>query len=193
MLPTLNFSTENENEQGDTVYVNKRAKIKQGDIIVLFSNELKESIIKRCIALGGQTVNIVGENKIGTIDYGTKDDVIEIPDYDNYYVVVDGEILKENYIIEESNPKVMEQEFRRFCFWKHKQGVKTQDIEKEITLKEDEVFALGDNRKNSTDSSSIGPFNKSEVIGRVDFIIYKNTSFIKECLQKIMIIFIIKK
>lgn len=46
---------------------------------------------------------------------------------------------------------------------------KTFSYLKEVNLKNDEYFVLGDNRNNSKDSRIIGPINKSLVIGRVLF------------------------
>ena len=65
MLPNFNETTESGETKGDEVYVNTYADIKQGDVVVIQSVELKENIIKRCVAIGGQTVNICGKNLIG--------------------------------------------------------------------------------------------------------------------------------
>ena len=193
MLPTLNELTETENESGDMVYVNTYAKIKQGDIVVISSKELKEDIIKRCIAVGGQTVNITGENATGFAYISTGNHVsIKITLYEEYYVEVDGQRLNESYILNADNKSVMEKEYEYFCIWKYNNGYKT-NYEGAIKLSDDEIFALGDNRTGSTDSATVGPFTTSEIVGRVDFIVKYKTSFIEECLQKLSFIFIIKK
>lgn len=194
MLPTLNSTTLSDEEKGDKVYINTKAEIKQQDIVVIFSNELKENIIKRCIAVGGQTVNIVGVGPTAYIFPERVNDVpVDVPKYQRYYVEVDGKEINEPYINKAGDQTVMEKEFIRFYLWKYKQGMRGEDLQKAITIQQDEIFALGDNRENSADSSSVGPFNKTEIVGRVDHIIYKGTSFVKECLQKISFIFIIKK
>lgn len=191
MKPTLNEETETERTNGDLVYVNTYAEINPGDIVVISSSALKEDIIKRCIAVGGQTVNITGRGAVG-YDYSTIDHWNRITLYEEYFVEVDGKKLTEDYILNYEDKKVMEYEYKQFCKWKYKNGYSTS-CEGAIKLKENEIFALGDNRAGSTDSSAVGPFTKSEIIGRVDFVVKYKTSFIQECLQKLSFIFIIKK
>lgn len=72
-------------------------------------------------------------------------------DFENGYVYVDGEILDEPYINE---PTYRE--------W---------DVQFPVTVPEDCVFVMGDNRNNSTDSrdSDIGMVNEQEILGRVLF------------------------
>lgn len=52
----------------------------------------------------------------------------------------------------------------------------TYDIDK-ITLKKDEYFILGDNRKISLDSRVFGTINKNEIKGTTNFIMYPFKSF----------------
>ena len=192
MLPNFNETTESDAVRGDEVYVNTYAEIKAGDVVVIQSVALKESIIKRCIATGGQTVNICGRNKIGQKSVKISNyQTISINVYEEYYVEVDGKELDESYIIDTSDKKTMQKEFESFCIWKYKNGY-ASNMESEIKLTQNQIFALGDNRKASTDSSSVGPFNSSEIVGRVDFIIKYKTNYIQECLQKLSFIFIIK-
>ncbi len=46
-----------------------------------------------------------------------------------------------------------------------------------ITLKDDEYFVLGDNRKISLDSRTIGPIKKNQIKGTTNFIIYPFNRF----------------
>ena len=41
-----------------------------------------------------------------------------------------------------------------------------------VTLKDDEYFLAGDNRPGSSDSRSWGPVTRSDILGRVSFIIF---------------------
>lgn len=52
----------------------------------------------------------------------------------------------------------------------------TYDIDK-VTLKKDEYFILGDNRKISLDSRVFGTINKNEIKGTTNFIMYPFKSF----------------
>ena len=107
---------------------------KQGDIVIINktpANFLHEqAIVKRVIALGGQTVDI---------------------DYEKSRVYVDGERVKENYILEEmylpGNPYMRETHFE---------------------VPEGEVFVLGDNRNGSTDSRDerLGTIDEGYILGR---------------------------
>lgn len=193
MLPTLNETTESDSVSGDMVYVNTYAEVKPGDIVVIASSELKTDIIKRCIAVGGQTVNITGKNEKGLIPLKVSDhQTIYVKSYEEYYVEVDGKKIDESYILNSDDTTVMEKEYTYFCVWKWKNGYKT-NYEDAVKLSEDQIFALGDNRQGSTDSATVGPFSKTEIIGRVDFIVKYKENFWKKCLQKLSFIFIIKK
>jgi len=102
---------------------------KQGDVIVLRKLAFEEEpIIKRVIAVAGQTVNI---------------------DFEKGIVYVDGIALDEPYIAETT--------------------FNALDFDGEITVPENCVFVMGDNRNNSTDSrrSVIGCVDKRYILGKV--------------------------
>lgn len=101
-----------------------------GDIVVVTQpNAMNHSLIKRVIAVEGQTV---------FIDPETGD------------VSVDGKVLTEPYIMEKINPS------------------KIGDMKYPLTLKEGEVFVMGDNRNNSSDSrdSMIGIIDERYILGK---------------------------
>ena len=50
-------------------------------------------------------------------------------------------------------------------------GIKPVDMEP-VTIPEDSVFVMGDNRANSKDSVVIGPIQKSRIVGRVMLIVW---------------------
>ena len=107
---------------------------KQGDIVIInktTANFLHEqAVVKRVIAVGGQTVDI---------------------DYGKGRVYVDGERVKEKYILEEmylpDNPYMQGTHFE---------------------VPEGEVFVLGDNRNASTDSRDerLGTIDEGYILGR---------------------------
>jgi len=119
MNPTLN--------DGDFLLGYKKYKsLKQGDIIVAtinrFDTKEKEIIIKRIIALEGQTISIK-----------------------NGKVIIDDEILNENYALSMTNLEDMN----------------------EIVIPEDEVFLMGDNRDNSLDSRIQGTINIKDILMKI--------------------------
>ena len=107
---------------------------KQGDIVILNKTTAdfldEQAIVKRVIALEGQTVDI---------------------DYGEGVVYVDGEALKEDYILEE--------------MYLPGSGHMPQT---HFEVPEDEIFVLGDNRNGSTDSRDerLGTIHEGYVLGK---------------------------
>lgn len=130
-LVRVNGNSMNPTFKDGQMLIMQRAFVKynQGDIVVAdiirFDNNKKETIIKRIIATEGQTVEI----KDGQ-------------------VIVDGEILEEDYIKEEM--------------------LKGQDFE-QITVPAGEVYVLGDNRNNSLDSRIQGTIKVEKLKGKIIF------------------------
>ena len=112
---------------------------KMGDIVVIQSDTLDEYIVKRVIAIAGQTV---------TVDYiaGT--------------VSVDGDIIYEPYIRDgllddTGNFDIAYYDSERQVY--------------EYRVPENSVFVMGDNRDRSTDSRSFGAVSFGDVAGKVIF------------------------
>lgn len=103
-----------------------------GDIVIIHDISAvpyNEPIVKRVVAVGGQTVDI---------------------DFDTWTLTVDGKVIEEDYR------------------WLDDTETLTADYAFPITLGEDEVFVLGDNRNHSADSRQIeiGPVDKRCIVGR---------------------------
>ena len=112
---------------------------KQGDIVILRKLQFdEEPIVKRVIAVEGQTVDINFEKGI---------------------VYVDDEIQNEPYILEPTYTPI--------------------DFEGRITVPEGQVFVMGDNRNNSSDSrlNSIGCVDRRYIIGKLLLRVFPISSF----------------
>lgn len=126
----------------DTLYTGDRILVlnsllcdfKAGDVVVInaYNAALDDTLVKRIVAVGGQTVDI---------------------DFAAGVVYVDGEALDEPYIKEPTYT--------------------TEGTEFPLTLEEDEVFVMGDNRNHSTDSRSylLGPVNVGYLQGKAVFLV----------------------
>ena len=110
---------------GDEIIARKNREAKVGDIVIISGEREDAYIIKRVIAVGGQTVKI-----------------------EDGYVFVDGVKIDEPYL--------------------DSQGQTKAHLWQERTLKEDEIFFLGDNRLNSEDSrGKYGTCKESQIAGVV--------------------------
>ncbi len=105
-----------------------------GDIVVLTKKQFMEQpIVKRIIAVEGQTVDI---------------------NFDTGVVKIDGKVIDEPYIAEKTK--------RQF------------DVQFPVTVPENCVFVMGDNRMHSSDSrvSSLGMVDEKYILGRLLIRIY---------------------
>ena len=109
---------------------------KAGDVVVIndynAEPQLNETLVKRIVAVGGQTIDI---------------------DFYAGTVAVDGVELDEPYIKEPT--------------------FTAEGLEFPLTLKEDEVFVMGDNRNHSSDSrdSRLGPVKTGYLQGKALFLV----------------------
>lgn len=124
--------------EGDMLLLNKwnRTDVERGDIIVFRNPEKREEyeyFTKRVI--------------------GLENDVVQIS---NGKVMVNGEILIENYVSEDNNMINIAGEWR---------------------VQNNSLFVLGDNRDHSLDSRKFGPIPESYVLGKVFLRIYPFEKF----------------
>lgn len=127
----------------DTLYTGDRLVVlnsmfcdyQPGDVVVVnaYNAELNETLVKRIIAVGGQTVDI---------------------DFNTGTVYVDGKALDESYTKEPTYT--------------------AEGTQFPLTLGENEVFVMGDNRNHSTDSrsSQLGPVDVGYIQGKAIFLLF---------------------
>ena len=152
MYPTLNVIQ----NTSDVVYIMHQNVYRRGDIVVLHKNNIQSSkdAIKRIIAVGGETVAIK-------------------QDHDGFYrVFINNEALDESYISSLNDMKKCYEHFQTY--------LKNHNIISDyITLEENEIFVLGDNRASSYDSSSYGARTINEIEGKVVFVVPHFYNFLK--------------
>lgn len=135
-------SMKNTLVNGDMLYANTMKKdVKRGDIVIIGGIEGKDYIIiKRVIAVGGEKVAI-RNGKVFINDEPLNEDYLD-----------DGVITDLRYAQdEEGNENTMK-----------------KLLPKGLTLGEDEIFYLGDNREVSADARVNGPCKRENVIGVVE-------------------------
>lgn len=126
---------------GDMLYANTVKKdVKRGDIVIIDGIGKDYIIIKRVIAVGGEKVAI-RNGKVFINDEPLSEDYLD-----------DGVITDLRYAQdEEGNENTMK-----------------KLLPKGLTLGEDEIFYLGDNREVSADARANGPCKRENVIGVVE-------------------------
>ena len=137
MQPTLYGAVSKDEAGGDYLYLSKGAKPTYGDIVVV-ERENGDSLIKRVIALGGDTL-ILESGKL-SIKYKGTDEFIDV---------------EESYVLPENNRDARKNTFPR------------ENTKDGFFVEEGKVFLMGDNRDVSNDSRDLGVFDQSAIYGVV--------------------------
>lgn len=122
---------------------------KQGDIVCLVAEGHDDKVlVKRVIAIAGQTIDINSDFK----------------------VTIDGAVLDEPYV------DLVNDHFGEMNYTEP--YTLPGDFTLPYTVKEGEVFVMGDNRDNSLDSRKLGPISEKHLLGKMLFRIYPNTGVV---------------
>ncbi|MCK9574362.1 MAG: signal peptidase I [Clostridia bacterium] len=170
MKPTLNITGSNNS---DVVYVNGNSNVMHGDIAVI--EKTTYYVIKRVIALPGDTINIVEDENWNGVNVNL-----------HYRVLLNGELLDEsgylNFALSTTN---LYEHFESFNNYKIENASRV-NADGSITIGNNEIFIMGDNRTDSEDSSDNGPYDLSKLLGKVEIIIRYQTGMIEHYNQKII-------
>ncbi len=135
---------------------------KRGDIIVFqdyskekYSSQLTVPLVKRIIAVGGDTIRVYSDGRVYVNDMTTP---INEDDY-VYYLRMDKFL-----------PDYYSENIPNFTYHKNQNGRGYEYIE--CTVPEGEVFVMGDHRDESTDSRYFGTVKESTILGKVLFRFY---------------------
>lgn len=168
MQPTLNADLKAGN---DIVYVNKYDRdFAFGDIIVINEETSTDPLIKRVIGVGGDLIDIVYTNSGYKLEINGK--------------LIEEDYLKINYEIEDvtlqNGNDVTYESIKNSLYDRHPEifvDVNVgQETVKKILVPEGEIFALGDNRHVSKDSSYYGTFKLEQIEGTVERTKYTSVS-----------------
>lgn len=177
----------------DAVYVNKNEKPQIFDIVVI-ERESKESIIKRAMAFEGDYITIakgtyeqsgetfdtfyfyrISAQQMKTLDTETfvDEDARLVEDGQNGYSIYSykqWESKEENTILNYESKF-----YNKFIF-----GAASEDLFVSnsgliyVKVPKGKIFAMGDNRAHSSDSRENGFYSLTDVVGRVDIVIYNH-------------------
>ena len=174
MYPTLNKDAPDFQTEGDWAYLNKFAGYSNNDIVIAKVSWHNKAIIKRLIASPGDTLEIRDE---GT-HYGLYVNEKLVYNKEKTDISIHGILggTKQDY---ETYLKLLND---------YPNNVTTNSSgTKCFKLNKDQYFLMGDNWEESTDCLNNGPVAKSEILGRVDFVIPMKENRFWSMLKQIII------
>ena len=168
MQPTINADFTNYNKHYDSLFYSKSNNYIHDDIVIV--NVHNENIIKRVVAVAGDTINF--ECIPGTETYDSLENHLETVEIKITVNDKSGSTtLQKNFtdeptifrFITNDNSEIL----NKYEFYKQiDDNLKTHGSFS-YTIPDNSVFCLGDNRNNSTDSRHYGSFDISQISGEV--------------------------
>jgi len=158
MYPTLNKDAPDKDTQGDWAYLNKFAEYKNNDIVIAKVSWHGNAIIKRLIASPSDTLEIRNENT----DDGLYVNENLVYTKEKNDISIHGKIGGTNLYYQ--NYLALLERFPD-------QVVQNSKGNPAFKLKENEYMLMGDHWEESTDCITQGPVKKSDILGKVDFVI----------------------
>lgn len=172
MCPTINRNADEENG----VYVDTSNKGSFQNVVVAKSpTDSEKTVVKRIVGMPGDKLSFIeidGITELYRIASGTTE-IIKVSE--PYIKNLEGN-THHKYTLENVNPNLKTFEFVRF----------NDTIQKFIVVGENEVFLMGDNRGNSTDSTTYGSVPQSNIVGKVDYLVTNSYVQVFEILFKII-------
>lgn len=168
MQPTLNveYSPITAADKQDIVYYSKTDNYSRGDIVIVNNKKDDDTIIKRVIAIGGDTITL---EVFGEPTYVTYNKEKQINRMSLAIKINNGDKLNENYIKEDMYFQFITSynsyDYQNFEFYKNIDSELKTNQSFSITLPDNTYFCMGDNRNNSYDSRHYGYFGKEDILG----------------------------
>ena len=160
MVPTYNADSKKAN---DTVFVNRFDKsCDYGDIIVINIDGREDPIIKRVVARAGDIVDVV-EDEDGLFKLEVNNKIVE----ECYLNLIYDENLLE-YEGDYNGMLFVKKKLEKLAVVRSDLFIESGENAGKILVPEGCVFAMGDNRHNSQDSTYYGAFSIEKILGVVE-------------------------
>lgn len=159
MQPTLNSNVTQPDIEGDTIFINKYARINRNDIVVAKVNWYEHYIIKRLVGVPGDKIEIKDENTHYAF-------------YVNDNLIYTKEKTGDGSSLNKTGTNGYYSRYLDFLKNEKYQSIVVNEYENSyILLGANDYFVMGDNWGHTTDSIEKGPIKRNEIIGKVDLII----------------------